>query len=49
MNINGTTFSCYDIDLTKYVKIIAFDGYNIRHLRLISWLGDSDFQVNNNN
>jgi hypothetical protein len=35
ININGTTFSCYDIDLTKYVKSIALDGYNIRQFR--SW------------
>jgi hypothetical protein len=26
---NGITFSCYDIDLTKYTKSITLDGYNI--------------------
>ncbi len=36
ININGTTFSCYYIDLTKYVKSIALDGYNIRRFRLRS-------------
>jgi hypothetical protein len=44
ININGTTFSSYDIDLTKYVKSIALDGYNIRQFRLRSWLADEDFQ-----
>ena len=47
ININGTTFSCYDIDLTKYVKSVTLDGYNIRQFRLRSWLADADFQGNN--
>ena len=47
INIDGTTFSCYDIDLTKYVKFITLDGYNIRQFRLRSWLADADFQGNN--
>ena len=41
------SFSCYDIDLTKYVKFITLDGYNIRQFRLRSWLSDADFQGNN--
>jgi hypothetical protein len=44
ININDATFSCYDIDLRKYVKSIALDGYNIRQFRLRSWLADADFQ-----
>ena len=47
ININGTVFSCYDIDLTKYVKYITLDGNNIRQFRLRSWLADADFQGNN--
>ncbi len=47
ININGTVFSCYDIDLTKYVRYITLDGYNIRKFRLRSWLADADFQGNN--
>jgi hypothetical protein len=47
ININGTTFSCYYIDLTKYVKSIALDVYNIRKIRFRSWLADADFQGNN--
>ena len=47
VTIDGTVFSCYDIDLTKYVKYITLDGYNIRQFRLRSWLSDADFQGNN--
>ncbi len=33
ININGITFSCYDIDLNLYTKYITLDGYNIRQFR----------------
>ena len=26
INIHGTTFSCYDIDLNKYTNIVNFEG-----------------------
>jgi hypothetical protein len=45
--INGTTFSCYDIDLPKYTKYVTLDGYNIRQFRFRSWLADADFQMYN--
>jgi hypothetical protein len=45
ININGITFSCYDIDLNLYTKYIALDGYNIRQFRFRSWLADADFQM----
>jgi hypothetical protein len=45
--INGITFSCYDIDLTKYTKYVTLDGYNIRQFRFRSWLADADFQMYN--
>jgi hypothetical protein len=45
--INGITFSCYDIDLTKYTKYVPLDGYNIRQFRFRSWLADADFQMYN--
>jgi hypothetical protein len=47
ININGITFSCYDIDLNLYTKYIALDGYNIRQFRFRSWLADADFQMYN--
>jgi hypothetical protein len=43
--INGTTFSCYDIDWTKYTKYITLDWCNIRQFRFRSWLADADFQM----
>ena len=30
INLNGTTFSCYDIDLRLYTNSLLLDGYNIR-------------------
>ena len=47
ININGTTFSCYDLDLNLYTKYITLDGYNIRQFRFRSWLADADFQMYN--
>jgi hypothetical protein len=44
VNINGSTFSVYDIDITKYVKYIILDGYNIRQFRMRTWYADADFQ-----
>ena len=44
ININGTTFSCYDIDLNKYTKSILLDGYNTRQFRIRTWLSDGDVQ-----
>jgi len=44
ININGTTFSCYDINLNKYVKSMLLDGYNTRNFRLRTWLADGDVQ-----
>jgi hypothetical protein len=44
ININGTTFSCYDINLNKYVKFMLLDGYNTRNFRLRTWLADGDVQ-----
>jgi hypothetical protein len=44
---NGITFSCYDIDLTKYTKYVTLDGYNIRQFRFRSLLADADFQMYN--
>jgi hypothetical protein len=37
----------FHVMITKYVKNIAMDGYNIRQFRLRSWLADADFQGNN--
>jgi hypothetical protein len=37
--INGTAFSCYDIDWTLNTKYITLDGYNI--------IADADFQMFN--
>jgi hypothetical protein len=45
--INWITFSCYDIDLTKYTKYATLDGYNIRQFGFRSWLADADFQMYN--
>jgi len=47
VNINGITFSCYDLDLNLYTKYITLDGYNIRQFRFRSWLADADFQMYN--
>ena len=44
ININGITFSCYDIDLNKYTKSILLDGYNTRQFRIRTWLSDGDVQ-----
>ena len=44
ININGTTFSCYDINLNKYTGYILLDGYNTRQFRLRTWLADGDVQ-----
>ncbi len=47
VNINGTTFSCHALDLTKYVKSKTLDGpgYNVRQFRLRLWLADQIFRV----
>ena len=44
INLNGTNFSCYDIDLRLYTNSILLDGYNIRQFRIRTWLSDADFQ-----
>ena len=44
ITINGTTFSCYDINLNKYTKLISLDGYNTRQFRIRTWLADGDVQ-----
>ena len=44
ININGTTFSCYDINLNKYTKSVLLDGYNTRQFRVRTWLSDGDVQ-----
>ena len=43
-NLNGTNFSCYDIDLRLYTNSILLDGYNIRQFRIRTWLSDVDYQ-----
>ena len=45
MTIDGVSFSVYDIDLRKYTKSIALDGYNIRQLRIRHWPADADFET----
>ena len=49
ININGTTFSCYDINISKYTKSIVLDGYNTRQFRMRTWLSDGDVQNLNMN
>ena len=49
VSINGTTFSVYDIDLTKYTKIILLDGYNIRQFRIRHWPADGNFEYSSTN
>jgi len=44
INLNGTNFSCYDIDLRTYTNSMLLDGYNIRQFRIRTWLSDADFQ-----
>jgi hypothetical protein len=46
---NGTTFSCYDINISKYTKSIVLDGYNTRQFRMRTWLSDGDVQILNMN
>jgi hypothetical protein len=49
VSINGTTFSVYDIDLTKYTKYILLDGYNIRQFRIRHWPADGHFEYSSTN
>ena len=49
ITIDGTTFSVYDIDLTKYTKFILLDGYNIRQFRIRHWPADSNFEYSSTN
>ena len=49
ININGTTFSCYDINISKYTKSIVLDGYNTGQFRMRTWLSDGDVQNLNMN
>lgn len=44
VNLNGTNYSCYDIDLRLYTNSILLDGYNIRQFRIRTWLSDVDYQ-----
>ena len=44
INLNGTTFSCYDIDLRRYTNSLLLDGYHIRQFRIRTWLSDGDYQ-----
>ena len=44
INLNGTNYSCYDIDLRLYTNSISLDGYNIRQFRIRTWLSDVDYQ-----
>ena len=45
MTINGTVFSVYDIDLTKYTKSPLLHGLNTRQLRIRTWTSDADFSI----
>jgi len=49
VTIYGTTFSVYDIDLTKYTKFITLDGYNIRQFRIRHWPADGNFELSSTN
>ena len=46
VNLNGTNYSCYDIDLRLYTNsiLLEVDGYNIRQFRIRTWLSDVDYQ-----
>ena len=44
MTINGTVFSVYDIDLSKYTKSILLDGLSIRQFRIRTWTSEADFE-----
>jgi hypothetical protein len=44
MTINGYIYSVYDIDLTKYTKIVTLDTYDIRQFRIRLWPSDADFE-----
>ena len=44
VTLNGTNYSCYDIDLRLYTNSILLDGYNIRQFRIRTWLSDTDYQ-----
>ena len=44
MTINGTVFSVYDIDLSKYTKFILLDGLSIRQFRIRTWTSEADFE-----
>ena len=44
INLNGVTFSCYDIDLRLYTNSLLLDGYHVRQFRIRTWLSDGDYQ-----
>ena len=49
VTIDGSTFSVYDIDLTKYTKNVLLDGYNIRQFRIRHWPADGNFELSSTN
>ena len=49
VTIDGSTFSVYDIDLTKYTKYMSLDGYNIRQFRIRHWPADGNFELSSKN
>ena len=42
--LNGTNYSCYDIDLRLYTNSILLDGFNIRQFRIRTWVSSTDFE-----
>jgi hypothetical protein len=47
VTINGDLFSVYDLNISKYTKKIALDGYNIRQFRVRHWPASADFELSN--
>ena len=47
--MNGTTFSCYDINISKHTKSIVLDEYNTRQLTIGTWQSDVDVPSKNLN